>query len=110
MSQRSSMITRRMGDNTAAPLLFRQFNDSIGGTPELEGPHLLEILTLEKKMRTADVVYLLRGEHRSMMNKRPNGLRSCHYIFKPGNKHIMLFKNAETPKLGVSTLIIIISD
>jgi hypothetical protein len=56
MSQRGSMIARRMGDDTAAPLLFRQSDDSIGGAPELERPHLLKILTLEKKMRTADSV------------------------------------------------------
>jgi hypothetical protein len=59
MSQRGSMIARRMGDDTVAPLLFRQLHDSIGGTPELESPHLLEILALEKEMRSADPVYLL---------------------------------------------------
>jgi hypothetical protein len=47
-----------MGDDAAAPLLIRQPDDSIGGTPELEGPHLLEVLTLEKEMRSADGINL----------------------------------------------------
>jgi hypothetical protein len=99
-----------MGDHTAAPLLIRQLYDSIGGAPELESPHLLKILTLEKKMRSTDPVYLAGGKHGCVMNKRTDSLRGCHYIFKAGNKHIMLFKNAETPKLSVSTFIIIITD
>jgi hypothetical protein len=99
-----------MGDDTAAPLLFRQLNDSIGGAPELEGPHLLKIFALEKKMRPANAVQLMRCKHRCAVNEAFNNLRCRNDIFKPGNKHIMSFKNAETPKLSVSTFMIIITD
>jgi len=48
-----------MGDNAVAALLIRQVEYGIGGTPELEGTYLLEILTLEKQTRTTDGIKLM---------------------------------------------------
>ncbi len=38
---------------------FREIQDSIGGTPELESPYFLEVLTLEESLRSADGIKLL---------------------------------------------------
>ena len=52
MRQRRRMVARRVGDNPGGTLLRRQVHDGVGGAPELEGPHLLQVLALEEEMRT----------------------------------------------------------
>jgi hypothetical protein len=58
MSEGGSMIARRVRHHAGGTLAFREILHSIGGAPELEGPYLLEVLTLEEKLRTTDDIKL----------------------------------------------------
>jgi hypothetical protein len=70
MSEGGSMIARRVRHHAGGTLAFREILHSIGGTPELEGPYLLEVLTLEKELRPADCIKLPRGKHRRAVHFR----------------------------------------
>jgi len=69
-----------MGNNTTAALIISQVKDGIGGTPELEGSYLLEILTLEKQLRTTDGIKLMRGQDRSPVHMTADSIAGCRDI------------------------------
>ena len=58
MSEGGSMIARRVRHHAGGTLAFREILHRIGGAPELEGPCLLEVLTLEEKLRATDGIKL----------------------------------------------------
>ena len=111
MSQRSSMIARRMGDDTATTLVITQSEDGIGGSPELECPYLLKILTFEQEMSPGDSIQLPRGQDRSTVNKRRAWLpQPCNNIMKLRNEHTSLYQNVTTAgNLGVVTFLLTIT-
>jgi hypothetical protein len=86
MRQGGGVIPRRVRNHAGGALAFREIQDSIHSPPELESPHLLEVLTLEEKPRTADGIKLLRGEHRRSVHMRRDQPAGCLNIFKLWNK------------------------
>jgi hypothetical protein len=58
MRQGGGMIARRVRNHAGGALAFREIEYGIGGPPELEGTHLLEVLTLEEKPDPADHIKL----------------------------------------------------
>jgi hypothetical protein len=76
-----------MGGHAPGGLVLVERVHGIGGAPDLEGAHLLEVLALEQYARTQPVVQTRAGEYGCAMNMRPDASGRFADVGKYGCGH-----------------------